>query len=519
MIYLVYSLMFLTSLATALYVAALGVKLSARLRNPLSRALLALMMPAAVVIAGLGLSMFARDVCDPYFMSAGSCSETGGVTLTWVYRALIGWTIAGGLGSLVVLVAGFQNRGWTPASSEWHAEGLFFRGVIALVLTAALFFAADSVVTSQLKSELAWHQTLYEWSEPLPPEGGDEGRKAYVGAFTAMQRIFNSPDAEGSLPEWWEDAFKPDSGVDFSSYEVRKFVWDNKDIYDLIANAASAQAFNMSDKGLQSFSPLSPHDMGRMLFVSARVNTGRTWFISAMRDIRNILNMDLQNRKTTDFSGYITSLGLRAYALGALQEAVSRPGFYGIDPVLYPKFDDLSGTPLLRNHIRRMYAGGTAEILSELTSSSDREMRQAERFKKTLYRVFMARHALCCFETGWSVFSGKPISFEDNKGVPGDCKVYSSEEGAFFLSKLYSRLAGSRGAELAMATVKYYRRNHRYPADITELAPAFIEDIPADPFDDKSSMAMADDGGDLLFYSPAYEKQKGERVGFRLKKQ
>jgi len=524
MLYLVYAFMFICSLAMILYTAALGVKLSVRLRNPMSRILLALLIPACAALPGVALSMLSQNVCDPYFMSALSCSETGGVTLTWVHRTLIGWTAAAGLGSLIVLAMGFQSRGWTPVSNDWHAEGLFLRAVMAMVLTVALFFGADTLVTRELKSELAWYQKLYDWTEPLPPEGGEEGRKAYIAAYTAMQRIFNAPEGgETALPEWWDEAFKSESELDLSSYEVRKFVWDNKGVYDLIANAASAPVPDMSDEERNSFLPLDPLAMGKMLYLSALVNAERGWFISAVRDIGNIIKLDHQNRENYFLTGYFYSLLLRGYALGALEETVSKAGFYGIDPALYPEFDDIAGFSLLKAHVRRQQTAITGDFLNELTAPAVKEKGQSERFKKILYRAFMASQALICIKSAnlaeETSLSEGLFSIADMKGKIGRCEGYLEESDLVPIGMLKFKLVGSRGAELALATVKYYRKHKRYPADISELAPAFIESIPADPYDDKGTMAMADEDGVLLFYSPGYEKFKGERIGFRLKKQ
>jgi hypothetical protein len=521
MLYLVYSLLLLCSLVMVLYSAAIGVKLTVRLRNPLTKAVLALLIPAAAALPGVGLSMLARDVCDPYFML--DCSETGGVTLTWVYRALMGWTGAVGLGSLVVLAMGFQNRGWTPASNEWHAEGLFFRAVVAGVLTVALFFGADKLVTRELKYELSWYQKLHEWTEPLPPEGGEEGRQAYIAAYTAMQRIFgNSPDADNALPEWWGDAFKIDSEFDAGAPEVRSFLWVNRDIYALIANAASAPALDMTWDELKDYVPINPSTIGKMLQISARTNAERGWFISAMKDIRNILKIERHHRDTMDFLGYIISLRLRGYALDALEDAISKPGFYGIDSVHYPDLSDIPYVMDFKVQLRREHAEDTAEFLGQMTVPTAKEKGQAEKFKKIFYRTFMSRHALCCIKMSFNeeeqAITEGPASMAGVKGRLGDCKAYRSPYGVEYLLAA-KRTVENRGAELALAAVKYYRRHQRYPVDIFKLTPDFIDSIPADPFDDKVTMAMADEDGSLHFYSHAYERANGERIGFRLKKQ
>jgi hypothetical protein len=352
MLYPVYALMFLASLAMVLYAAALGVKMSVRMKNPMTRAVLAILMPVGAALPGVGISMLARDVCDPYLML--SCGpETGGVALTWVYRTSLCWTAAAFLGGLAVLAMGFQSRGWTPAANEWHAEGLFFRAVIATVLTAALFYGADTLVTRELKRELAWYQKLHEWTEPLPPEGGAEGRQEYISAYTAMQRIFGTPeDKTNNLPGWWDDAFDPDSGFDAGAPEVRRFIWENKDIYALISNAASAPAPFMPVDDRSAFLPIDPRAMGKMLNLSARTNAERGWFISAMRDVRNILSIERHHRDSVELADYLHSLVLRQYALDALESAIAHAGFYGADPVYFPEFHDISGMPEFRERAR-----------------------------------------------------------------------------------------------------------------------------------------------------------------------
>jgi hypothetical protein len=90
---------------------------------------------------------------------------------------------------------------------------------------------------------------------------------------------------------------------------------------------------------------------------------------------------------------------------------------------------------------------------------------------------------------------------------------------SFYFSNPADKIARSRGAELALAAVKHYRMRGRYPSEIDGLVPRYIDRIPADPYDDTGTMAMADEGGDLIFHSPAHESLKGERLGFRLRKQ
>jgi hypothetical protein len=392
-----------------------------------------------------------------------------------------------------------------------------------MVLLAALWYM-DIVARTELRQLHA--EALARLLAVRPPRVPDHRNAAhtYAQAFDMMGDTLS-----WRKMTWYRNVEKPvpDSDTD----EIREFLRDQSGALVLLRGASAMPDFYFETnyaRGLATRVPrlLRWSGASRILILSARNRAARGDMLGALADVSAARRMaghlasgsgslplsmarGISNEACIAYEHILSCGPLTSEALGG--SPVRTPG----DPfrAAFVRAWEVEAASFVLfmaggDGLKLLYPVGRDEVPRERI-----ETRLAEGLP-TLWRVFFLRHEIKMFDDRMSRL-GASVDLPCHEILKKEKKLSSEYwdtrrrsilastgllQVPHFGSSLAEGMARQGLADLALAATAYRVNNGRYPRDISELVPTYIEAIPVDPYSssgERLRMAAVEDGAVL----------------------
>lgn len=516
-----YLLLWAESLAVAILIVAIIAALAGRCKRQLWRRLwpvLAavvqfLIVAAATVLAGI---LLVRNVRPD-----------------WLFSYLLALTIAYILGTGLVLRRVFRSPNQEPAARAWPRARLAVTlGLVlaAWLVTLHLLDVNRQIELANVRTETAAKALNIFPSRPLHHQNAAPLYEMDGKTFGGWEK----------LPHWFH--FGDVAAFDPNTAEAKQFLQEKSDVLVLLRQAAARPAYyyhldisNLPATPIPNFSTF--RGMSKLLVLEAQSKTLAGDTKAAMKNLAVIKRMAEHLRSiplliSFLISGVVDHIGAQgleyvlAHTSSLPQDLAPSHGGYTRSTREY-FMDAFRMEGLINLQEFALIITSCEEAMSAFTFPVHHSF--VFRTLLPLWRVYLTPSELSSLREKWNELvkiMAKPY-YNYQRDLPAWEEAQKKEPGGvytylYFQSKNWigfnSRAARSEAiqglVDLAFATTAYKEDYGGYPARLEDLVPAYIKQIPTDPFDGKLLKIKAVEGG-LCLFSIGLEPKK-EPIDFYL---
>jgi hypothetical protein len=502
-----YLLLWAESLAVAILIVAIIAALAGRCKRQLWRQLwpvlaavvqFLIVVAAVTVLAGI---LLVRNVRPD-----------------WLFSYLLALTIAYILGTGLVLRRGFRSPNQEPAARAWPRARLAVAlGLVlaAWLVTLHLLDVNRQIELANVRTETAAKTLNIFPSRPLHHQNAAPLYEMVEKTFVGWKK----------LPHWFH--FGDVASFDPNKAEAKQFLQEKSDVLVLLRQAAARPAYyyhlDISNLPSTPVPPLSTFRvMSKLLVLEAQSKTLAGDANAAMKDLAVIKRM-AEHLRSIPFlisfviSGVVDHIGAQgleyvlAHTSSLPQDLAPSHGGYTRSRREY-FMDAFRMEGLINLQEFALIMPSCEEAMSAFTSPVHHSF--VFRTLLPLWRVYLTPSELSSLREKWNELvkiMAKPY-YNYQRDLPAWEEAQKKEPGGvytylYFQSRNWigynSRAAWSEAiqglVDLAFATTAYKEDHGGYPARFEDLVPAYIKQIPTDPFDGKLLKMKAVEGGLCLF--------------------
>lgn len=442
----------------------------------------------------------------------------------------------------VLLYRGFRKDGEERRIASWPLArlGIAFAASVALYFTTLM--TTDTTVQTKLANVRLEAGALAMSEAPPRPVERENAALIYAQAFERMSALKTDPKKDPmqsfmSPPKW------SDPAMDASNPEVKAYLVKMKSALDLIRRAAAMPscAFDRAFATPSLDIPLPElgkmRECARLLALDARSRAADGDIKGALEDVRAINGISEHlGYEPILISGLVS---MACYHIGSeTLEGILRttePSAADIDAA----WSNDNGLAFRRVYKRCMRGeravglsaftmfgdSGGAEAFNALNMAGSQDASPAFSVMAAValpyWRVYLLQSDLRSYnETMKTMEQSASYSYKQGKATLAPLKDPNVRRDGILTSMLAPALsrffdqyiqseARVRLATLARAVCMYRAKNNAYPKDLDALMPAYLSDIPLDPFDDKPLRMKSSAAGVTLYSIGSNETDDG----------
>jgi hypothetical protein len=507
-----YALMWVESLTAALLLQALVTACAARWRR-FTRTFASIVMAIAILTLAVGVTLVVSFLRFAVFI------------LSAPFPTVLTWTVGFAVGAVWVVRMGLKRHkdDGTPAARSWPRGRLALATAAALIVNGITFTNMDLAMKIHLSGVRAEAGAqILALAPPRVPDR-DNAAPVYLEAISAL-----TPSAK--LPAAWREKEE-----DWLSLDKSQWKPSDKDVADFLASQeiglsllrqASAMAACSFDRdiALSRNLPVPDWNLARcaqLLALDAVVKASRGDAKGATSDIAAIHGI---TRHLADpfLLSVLVAAAIEKTGAKALEEVLA---LVRLDADNLDRLAQGQGVSYRERMRRAFRMGEVAFGLSyfAMAAGEDSDSLPAELktevdgmfklFPRAVWRVFFMQDDLSAYRRrmreaealmakpyyeardGWEAFDR---SFRANRGGLLTWRILPASERIAL--PMTEADAARQLARLALAATAFKNKTGQYPAQLEDLVPAYLSQVPTDPFDGKP-LRMKRVAEGLLLYS------------------
>jgi len=500
-----YPVLWLSGLAAAVLLVALGAVGGARLQKRWQRIAMVVLATLPGLIVGIMSTVFAG-----FLLAKGIRQHWFGYSLSWLFLFVAGGLLLG--------VQGIRRRGdeREPRARSWPVRGIAARLGAAVVVFAAAFLYMDTAVRIDLTKHHA--QALEQMRAAMPPRVPDHRNAAlvYEQAFEAM-----GDHESWRKKEWFGQIDNP--AFDPTSPEIEAFLRAKAPAAALLRKAAAMPEYYFETdytRGafMRTPEPIKWGNASSLLARSARSRAARGDIKGALADVAVIRRMAAHLSAMPTSITQMVALAVDASATNTAERVLAAGpakaediGELPVDVPACPFHASLIRTWQVHEASTVLMMAGRSEMPFEGPSGGVDLV--PDNLTSAIWRVFFLPYEIAAYRRWLGRIRGmshlpysemgaeaKKIQSDLAEGAGGILASVALPGIASIHMSTAETEARQRLAYLGLAATAYRAERGGYPRELSELVPRYIEAIPTDPFSGKRLKMLAVEGG-LVLYS------------------
>lgn len=506
-----YVILWLAHLAWGLLLVAVVVALASRCKKPRWRKFWPIL--AAIVI----------------FVTFAAIATAGAFLLVfklqpkWLFWYGLTHTIAYIIGTIIIL-----KRGLKGINSESQVGHFWPRARLAVAFSSVLFvyFVTLNFIDTRVMIDVSNLRTeaTSKISQLIPPLLPDT-----FNAHPVYEQAAKSLSLRDEMRKWFKRIIGPD--FDPASHELTRFLEKNKTVLAMVRQAASMPGYSLQvDATNILLSPIAQfsvyRDLARLLSISARCKALSGDLAGALHELAVIEGMAEHVQSFPDVISSMIAVALYKTKVEGLEHVLASTadypkGLIGLPVNAHPSSaksfaKSLSFESKVYLQILTMYAIFPESLETKFAYVSIFNCVPVSTILVQLWRIFLLPSELNSARDIDTYLSGEPS--ETYKDVHEDLKAieeakesgdlgpftYSGTPNFTFYMVRVMKCDALRGlSDLALAVTAFKADKGRYPDNLIDLVPDYIEQIPTDPFVGQAlKMRPLDGGVDLYSVGP-----------------
>jgi hypothetical protein len=441
------------------------------------------------------------------------------------FPGMSAWTMAFALGGIWILRTGLKRRSDdVPAARDWPRGRLALATVAALVVDGGTFTNMDLATKIHLIAVRAEARTAI--LELIPPAVADRDNAAplYLDAVAALVPSDKLPASWTAKQADWlnldRSKWKPDDP------DLAEFLAAQKRTLSLLRQAAALPACSF-DRSIPDFtkSDVSPQAQlphcARLLALAAIVKAAHGDAAGAANDLVAIRGI-ARHLAAPTFMAVLQAASVEKLAAETLEEVLALLPLAAADLDRLTFGRDDSYRKKMARALRMDEVASGLSCFSLVAgedfadrSETDRDATGAifKMLPRSVWRVFFLREDLAAYRRRMhelESLTAKPY-YEARQGWQAERQSFRTDRGGFVTYEIVPAAeklayaateadAARQLSRLALAAAAYRNQTGRLPAHPEELTPAYLDQMPTDPFDGRP-LRMTPDGEGLILYS------------------